>query len=202
MLFIRQSTNIPIPKVYALFEDKDSGFYFIVMENMPGKDPREIWRGLDDGKKENITDQLRCYLNQLRSLRQPGRPYFGGPLPFQLGRAMLRVASEARPSRRATSAKLWERVFHSVFQGHEPVFTHGDLTTGNILLRDDGTVAVIDWERSGWHPSCWEYCAVASFDRREDDWVLWVPRFLDEYHAELGWMLRCRSWAVYDNSGL
>ncbi len=30
-----------------------------------------------------------------------------------------------------------------------PVFTHGDLDPSNILVQDDGTVVLIDWQRSG-----------------------------------------------------
>ena len=38
-----------------------------------------------------------------------------------------------------------------------PVFTHGDLSSFNILAHGDDIVGIIDWEMSGWYPSYWEY---------------------------------------------
>ena len=40
---------------------------------------------------------------------------------------------------------------------HPPVLTHGDLSSLNILVRDDKIVGIIDWETAGWLPSYWEY---------------------------------------------
>lgn len=85
--------------------------------------------------------------------------------------------------------------YHSVFKGHSPVFNHGDFSPHNIMIRDDDkTVVIIDWEHSGWCPSFWEYCgAMLSQIRYRNDWGEWIPKILDEYHAELGWMLYHRT---------
>jgi aminoglycoside phosphotransferase (APT) family kinase protein len=34
-----------------------------------------------------------------------------------------------------------------------PVLTYGDLSSLNILVRDDTIVGIIDWEMAGWYPS-------------------------------------------------
>jgi len=34
-----------------------------------------------------------------------------------------------------------------------PVFTHGDLSSLNVLVRGDQIVGIIDWETAGWYPS-------------------------------------------------
>lgn len=36
MLFVRQSTKIPVPTVSALFQDETTGYKFIVQEYIPG----------------------------------------------------------------------------------------------------------------------------------------------------------------------
>lgn len=36
------------------------------------------------------------------------------------------------------------------------VFTHGDLSSLNILARVDDIAGIIDWETAGWYPSYWE----------------------------------------------
>lgn len=224
MLFVRQATNIPVPTVYALFHDKPSGYNFIVQEYISGQDVKECWSSLNGDEKEAIVGQLRRYLDILRNLQLPAPGYFGGVwrqpiLDFLLSGAMdagshpdegpcdteqewvdimLRVALGAGTSTRPPTYLDWlKHIFHSFFRGHDSVFTHGDLTRGNIRLRDDGMVVLIDWQYSGWYPSYWEYCLALLYDPQEDDWSSWVPRFLDEHVAELGWMLHFRAWVLF-----
>jgi serine/threonine protein kinase len=81
--------------------------------------------------------------------------------------------------------------YHKIFRGHKPVFTHADLFPGNIMLRVEDKkkkVVIIDWEHAGWYPDFWEYCCSMMTLRYRDDWGEWVPKVLDEYVAELGWM--------------
>lgn len=101
-------------------------------------------------------------------------------------------AFEERPS----LVTHFEHAFHTVFQGHSPVFTHADLDYSNILVCDDGTVALLDWERAGWYPSYWEYCCALTHEGYDEDWSSWVPRFLDEYLTELGWMYKFHEWIL------
>ena len=89
--------------------------------------------------------------------------------------------------------------FQSIFRhGHnKSVFTHGDLTQGNIRVCNDKTIVLIDWQYSGWYPSYWEYCFLACIAGADEDWLLWIPSFLDEYIAELGWMCLFRAWVLW-----
>ncbi len=89
-----------------------------------------------------------------------------------------------------------KQIYSSVFQGHDPVFTHGDLHRSNIRICTDNSLVLIDWEHAGWYPSCWEYCLLMAAIDFQDDWSEWVPRFLDEYNAELGWMIQFRTWVL------
>lgn len=38
-----------------------------------------------------------------------------------------------------------------------PAFTHGDLSSFNVLIRRDKVVGIIDWDMAGWLPYYWEY---------------------------------------------
>ncbi|WPH03539.1 kinase-like protein [Acrodontium crateriforme] len=38
-------------------------------------------------------------------------------------------------------------------------FTHGDLSSLDILVRGEEVVGIVDWETAGWYPSYWEYTA-------------------------------------------
>ncbi|KAB8203915.1 kinase-like domain-containing protein [Aspergillus parasiticus] len=42
-------------------------------------------------------------------------------------------------------------------KGHKIVFTHCDLHGGNMLVRYDSTVVLLDWGLSGFWPECWEF---------------------------------------------
>ncbi len=41
---------------------------------------------------------------------------------------------------------------HDRYQNHSIVLNHGDFQAKNVLLRDNGTVVLIDWESAGWYP--------------------------------------------------
>jgi len=217
MLFVRQTTNIPVPTVYALFHDEGTDYNFIVQEFIPGKTLEQAWPTLSDTDKTAVTSQLRRHIDELRSIPAPG--YFGGiwRQPIQdyffsdvnLGTrphldetisgpqeteeqwtdAMWRCLDDRVFRDDRLRLPLLRRQYHALFKGHKPVFTHADLLHENIMLREDGkTVVIIDWERAGWYPSYWEYGVAMYLCRCKDDWWEWLPKILDEWVAEAGWM--------------
>jgi hypothetical protein len=46
---------------------------------------------------------------------------------------------------------------------HRIVFTHGDLSPRNVIVKERRVQALLDWEYAGWYPEYWEY--VKFFDR-------------------------------------
>ncbi|KAK4153045.1 kinase-like domain-containing protein [Chaetomidium leptoderma] len=217
MLFVRSCTSVPVPTVYALFHDETSKSNFIVMEYIPGKTLGQLWSGLSTLEKTAVASQLRQNLDELRRIPSPG--YYGGiwrqptreftfaddstvrPHPDetisgpqeteeQWADAMWRcLDTRVKPENQSTVPML-RSLYQIIFKGHKSVFTHADLFLDNIIIREDTKSAVfIDWERSGWYPSFWEYCLLMTcIDCREDDWWKYVPSVLDQYVAELGWM--------------
>jgi thiamine kinase-like enzyme len=67
----------------------------------------------------------------------------------------------------------------------QPVFTHGDISGSNILVRNGRVVALIDFEMSGFYPEYWEY-ATAMRSNHAKGWREQIPRFLTPYPMELG----------------
>ncbi len=65
------------------------------------------------------------------------------------------------------------------------VFTHGDLSSLNILVRGDKIVGIIDWERAGWYPSYWEYTTASQVNPMNYFWREEIDKFLDPMHKEL-----------------
>ncbi|KAL2015117.1 hypothetical protein VTK56DRAFT_6291 [Thermocarpiscus australiensis] len=107
--------------------------------------------------------------------------------------AMWRYADSMVVSGERRWLSLLRRHYHAIFKGHKPVFTHANLFLGNLMLREDGTAVIIDWEHSRWYPSFWEYCCTILILRYHDDLSEWIHEVLDEYVAELGWMRRHRN---------
>ncbi len=76
LLFVQQSTSVPVPRVYALFHDDKTDMNFIVQEYIPGRLLASCWGKLSTAEKQSITSQLRHHMDELRSIPSPG--YYGG----------------------------------------------------------------------------------------------------------------------------
>jgi hypothetical protein len=216
MLFFQQSSNVPVPIVYAIFHDDKTNKNFIVQEYIPGKMLQGIWGGLSATDKMAVASQLRTHVDGLRSIPSPG--YYGGiwrqpNLDFLFADPDLKPRQDKAISGPYETEEQWvegmlrcaemrycyetakqhfspvlRRHYRTVFKDHKPVFTHADFFPGNIMIRDDDKSAVIiDWEHAGWYPSFWEYSNACLNLRHADDWGEWLPQVLDGYVAELGW---------------
>lgn len=60
-----------------------------------------------------------------------------------------------------------------------PTFTHGDLSSLNILVRGDDVVGIIDWETAGWYPPYWEYTAACQVNPQNSFWRDEIDKFLE-----------------------
>jgi tRNA A-37 threonylcarbamoyl transferase component Bud32 len=212
MLFVKQSTGIPIPQVYAIFHDETTELDYIVMEYVPGRNLKNAWGTLDATEQRAIALQLRKHMDELRSIPSPGyyggiwrqpirdfnfldqlqqphtEPNIAGPheTEEQWVEAMYHVLVKMLVSVQEGDLAHFRRHYHAVLKGHKPVFTHGNLLSVNIILQDDGTAVIIDWENSGWYPSFWEYCCTIMQLRNGNDWGDLVYDILDMYAPELG----------------
>lgn len=161
MMFIEQQTShVPVPRVYALFEHSDSdsrATKYIIMQNIKGK-PLDIeWPKMDQAAKEAVASQLAKAFEEMRKLDSPGgfcsldrralpddifwtndptQPYAG---PFntenEVNEAMVaKYRSIAAFSDRR--ADWYARAFRAVLQGHKPVFSHGDFQRKNVMVLD------------------------------------------------------------------
>ncbi|KAI9836841.1 MAG: hypothetical protein M1819_001006 [Sarea resinae] len=79
-------------------------------------------------------------------------------------------------------------------KGHEIVFTHGDLAYHNILVREDGTVVIIDWGLAGFWPAYWEFYRAMFNPGWKESWDLEVEKFVPPYYVE--WATLKRTLAI------
>ena len=205
MVFVQQNTRVPVPQVFALYQQ--DGKNFIVMQKVHGQTLQATWHTFGDRKKREIISQLKGYVEQIRKIQSPAdycslgkqsllHPIFASPSddyngPFdseaELNDALIRKCSASEALNK--KAEYYERVIPKVFVGHPPVLTHADLQKKNIMIRTGSTVDIVllDWESAGWYPSYWEYANTIFASWFEDDWFRWVDDFLEPFPNEYAW---------------
>jgi Phosphotransferase enzyme family len=141
-------------------------------------------------------------------------PAINGPFKTESGlnealvQKMMLIASAN--GRHSSKADFYRRSLPSIFSGHKPIFTHGDFQRKNIIVRkifststhpntvsktnkhkeflDEYEITLIDWEKAGWYPTYWEYCAATFSFRWDDDWPSRVDNILRPYRTEFPWL--------------
>lgn len=192
MLFVAQNSKVPVPRVYCVFERK--GLIYIVMERVQGHMMGLDWHARPQALRDNLLAQLKRHVQDLRSIPRDGpmvKDVNGGPvLDGRIGRTMthgpfdsvhdfhdhLRHGLKYDP-------KFGERVgqLYDLHDQHEelPVFTHGDLSSLNVIVKDDQVVGIVDWETAGWLPLYWEYTTACQVNIRNLWWRDEVDKFLE-----------------------
>ena len=114
-------------------------------------------------------------------------------------------------------SQFYQRMLPDVLRNHASVFTHADLQRKNIIIEfssssevslssngdsdhlqaADLCVTLVDWEKAGWYPSYWEYCAASWAFRFDDDWPEYLETVLDLWPTEYTWLriLRNELWS-------
>jgi len=124
---------------------------------------------------------------------EPGRHNFfrGGPLTTYAEETYAAVAKVGEQVDGDAALRVWEDAVAATWHG-EPVWFHGDVATGNLLLRDGRLAAVIDFGTSGvGDPACDVVIA----------WTLLSGASRDAFRRTLGvdaatWS-RGRGWAIW-----
>jgi aminoglycoside phosphotransferase len=136
--YIRDHTNIPVPRVYCDFEDQDA--HYLIVEYVEGVSMSD----LTDEQKTVVCSELRGHLATLKTLTSNR---LGGPSGI--------VIPPYRVLRR-TELNYW----HLKPSDHnEYVFCHNDLSQHNVIVDPDTLKinAIIDWEYAGFYPARFEW---------------------------------------------
>jgi aminoglycoside phosphotransferase (APT) family kinase protein len=172
-----------------------------------------------------FASSLATFLNALRSIDATGGP-MAGPHNCHRGEtltvydAQTRAAIDALKGRIDTEAasRKWGDAVTTMWQ-RAPVWLHGDVSAGNLLVQDGRFSAVIDFGNLGvGDPACDLAIAWTLFDgesrevfRRElaldNDtwargraWALWKAAILAAGHAESNAIETAQAWRVLDEA--
>lgn len=211
MCFISQHTSIPVPRVYCTFTHR--GWNYIVMERIKGEYIGHDWVRRNEASKAKLLSQLAEMVREMRRLpvpddmgvasvdggpvydcRVPGPSLRHGPFDtIQDFHRHLRMGLEYDDKLQPDVQKLIKQQN----QSWPLVFTHGDLSSLNILARGDEIVGIVDWETAGWYPAYWEYTSACQVNPQNSFWIHEIDKFLQPWPEELA-MERIR-WERFGN---
>lgn len=216
--FIGKHTSVPVPKVHHAFAYH--GRTYILMERIRGETIANRWHALSDTSKSLIFSQLKGMVEEIRSVPSPTNGVCnleGGPIhdyrlpqtpswgPFgtisdfhlalrnNITLEALKVSEPDSLSPAAISDVKKLIAFHESIT-RPPVLTHGDLSSLNVLVRDDKVVGIIDWDTAGWLPYYWEYTRAWHANPQNQFWQGEVGNFLEEQREELSMELLRRRY--------
>ncbi|PGH05801.1 hypothetical protein GX51_02774 [Blastomyces parvus] len=201
MRFVRKHTSLPVPEVYDAYVDESSDSGVIIMDYVEGNVLRDVWDDLTGEQQSSITNQLKAYIEELRSLKgifigpvdgslcyDPtfcvGEEESFGPFAteFEFNEGLIKAM-------KLTQHNSWiDHItkFVRALPTHDVVFTHGDISPRNIIVRGDQVVAILDWEMSGFYPEYWEYIKALFYPDWQSKWITsgTVDRILQPWPLE------------------
>ncbi|KAE8151617.1 kinase-like domain-containing protein [Aspergillus avenaceus] len=210
--FLKEKTTIPVPTIVEDWEE-DNGRYFSLMKRVPGVPLSDLWTVMTMDEKENIAKQTANCLMQLRELHSDKMQSLGGKPIFS---SFLFPNGDHLPHGPCSSDdELWagmelalEGVPEAVrqrFRKRMPpaapyTFTHGDLTSVNIMVDDGNLAGIIDWEAAGYFPVWWEYtCAGIGLGQEDKEWKTLLQKYMPNFSDAREFWMDFRSLSYYPN---
>ncbi|CZT02513.1 uncharacterized protein RAG0_09645 [Rhynchosporium agropyri] len=132
LLFVQESTNVPVPRLYDHFDH--DGAYYIAMEYTEGV----CMSSLAEDQKEAVVKQIETHLSTLHNLKSTK---IGGPSGIIVPPYRIVEKTEDQTWNLPTEGRLYS-------------FCHMDLSQHNVIV-DPETLkinAIIDMEYSGFWP--------------------------------------------------
>lgn len=150
--------SIPVPEVVYQWTEESINRSYTVMNRAPGKTLDSVWSSLSDLEHKEIALKIADYIALMATARRSTLETVSG---YGVTDEFIQPEVEKpswHPSLfRLTSGLQATRYFNPLKVDGDFLFTHGDISPGNILI-DGGKISyVLDWEFAGFYPKCWIY---------------------------------------------
>lgn len=189
--------DIPIPAPIKMGEPCDDFPYpFSIYKWLPGKSANQV--ELNNDQLEKLASQLAHFLKQLQGIQNlegpgPGQHSWwrGDHVNFYDKGAREQIADLSGTIDNNSALKLWEMASATKWE-RTPVWIHGDLAAGNILVEDGQLSGVIDFGGMAYgDPACdlviaWTFL----FGKSRDI-------FIREMNLDDDTWIRARAWALW-----
>lgn len=135
----------------TLFHNEWNDWYFLILNEIPGRTALELWPSLTDIEKEKLAEKIAAVCDELGQWKsnEIGGVDGGHLLEYSLKPPRQSSKSFSNPVLRQNMQDLGLDVSSTA----EFIFCRCDMTPGNIVVDDfDGLPTVIDWQRAGFVP--------------------------------------------------
>ena len=189
--------NTKIPEPIAMGKpSKEYPWNFSIYNWIEGKSANSI--NLDDKVLEIVASQLAQFLNELHKVDTLSAPmpgahnYYRGAHPSVYDKETRDAISNLKNIIDTKKALLvWEKAIESKWD-KDPVWIHGDFSSGNILIKDNKLNAVIDFGCTGiGDPACDLVIAWTFLKNKSRD------IFKSEIDIDNNTWNRARGWALW-----
>ncbi|KFY31111.1 hypothetical protein V493_01396 [Pseudogymnoascus sp. VKM F-4281 (FW-2241)] len=183
--------NIPAPKAYEASTGSDG------IGSMSEEDRQDICRQLREilTTMQSVESQTgtiaSCSGGVFRECRLMGE-YSGGPFQDEAG-----FNNYVTKLIGSTPTDINNALRSQLRTDHRIVFSHGDLSQHNIIIKDMKVAAIIDWEFAGWFPEYWEYVKFFEVSAKNKDWREYAKYiFPRTYYDQLATFQGILRWGV------
>ncbi|KAI0850412.1 hypothetical protein F5Y00DRAFT_37698 [Daldinia vernicosa] len=202
---IRKATRVPVPNIIAGWKENQK--VITITERVPGQRLYDIWWDLRDDQREKIAKEVGRHIDQWRRMTSDRISTLGGgPVrrhghlfgSSQEGFGPFRSDKEVWSAihRRLKKKKVGEDLIQ-ILKDYMPesapcVFTHGDLSTANILIHNGRVSAILGLDNAACLPVWAEYVAVHFCYCKEDEqWKAMLSKHMKSYARAKDW------WALW-----
>lgn len=154
----------------------------------------ETWKSCPAESRVKLLEQLREMVQELRKIQSKGRQVSnidGGPVydvrlpktscwgPFnEICDFHEQLRNGVNSCHRNVPLPVQQLISFHDKQQPSLIFTHGDLSSFNIMACGDRITGIVDWETAGWFPEYWEYVNAWNVNPQNQFWQAEIDKFL------------------------
>lgn len=198
---VEDHTNVPAPRLIDYV--KTNNATYLVMTKIPGQQAYSALASMNENQRKSLSVELQSAVSQLRRIPNPFKHAICNAVGGQVKDARIwkdyagpffdEAEFNAYNCQRAAYMKT--ELTHVLSRQHRLFFSHADLSTTNVMVKDGKFSGIIDFEFAGWWPEYWEYTKALYIREERHMWKDVIEGiFTEDYSQEL-WAEE-KLWAV------